>query len=98
MVIAIGALPGNAVAGHAPKVLFHAILTHSEPAPAAPVKGHGSSAAGAGLGLLTPSAGILGAGCHRVFIPGVEGNDAFEKSPQVIMQGLNQHPETLDFT
>ena len=35
---AIRALPGNAVAGHAPLVFIHALLAHGKPAPAGPAE------------------------------------------------------------
>jgi hypothetical protein len=35
---AVRALPGDAVAGHAPHVFIHARLTDSEPAPAGPAE------------------------------------------------------------
>jgi hypothetical protein len=38
-------LPGNPVAGHAPQVLVHAILTNAEPAAAPPAEDEFLSAA-----------------------------------------------------
>jgi len=37
---AVGALPGDPVAGHAPEVFLHAFLADLESAPASPAKGH----------------------------------------------------------
>ena len=36
---AVGTLPGDAVAGHAPLVFIHALLADGKAAPAAPAKG-----------------------------------------------------------
>lgn len=47
---AVGALPGDPVAGHAPDVFLHAILADLESAPAGPAKGHLLIAAVADIG------------------------------------------------
>ena len=42
---AIGTLPGNSVAGHAPDIFLHTFLAYAEPAPAGPAKRKRSVAA-----------------------------------------------------
>jgi hypothetical protein len=67
LIPAIGALPGNAVAGHAPQVLMHAILADVEAAATAPAEQELPAAARAlagGFGAPSPSA--RGVGGHTI--------------------------------
>ena len=52
---AVGALPGDAVAGHAPLVFIHALLADGKAAPANPAKGECLAAAVAYLALFAAS-------------------------------------------
>ena len=45
LIAAVGALPGNAVAGHTPQILVHAILADTEAAAAMPAEQEFFSAA-----------------------------------------------------
>jgi hypothetical protein len=63
LIPAVGALPGNAVAGHAPQILMHAILTNAEPAAALPAEHEFLAAAHALQGAFaTPSSPTGGVG------------------------------------
>jgi hypothetical protein len=56
LVAAVGALPRDAVAGHAPQILIHAILADAETAPALPAEHEFPAAAMAkSRGLAAPS-------------------------------------------
>jgi hypothetical protein len=53
---AVRTLPGNAVAGHAPHILMHALLADHESAAAAPAEGDVLGTAMADLGAFLPAA------------------------------------------
>lgn len=63
LLAAVGALPGDAVARHAPDILVHAGLTDVEAAAAGPAEGLGAAAAVAGIGAppVTTAVGFFGA-------------------------------------
>jgi hypothetical protein len=71
---AIRALPGDAVAGHAPYILMHARLADQEAAAAAPAKGNCFGAAVACFWTFLPAPGSVGRmGCgiiHRLAVTG----------------------------
>jgi hypothetical protein len=62
---AIGTLPGDAVAGHAPDILIHAGLADAEAAAAAPAEGLRPAAAMTGIFTPQTAAGRTGGGSNR---------------------------------
>jgi hypothetical protein len=64
-IAAVGALPYNTVAGHAPQILVHAILANAEAAAASPAEHEFPAAAHTLLGsLMTPSSWTGGVGLN----------------------------------
>jgi hypothetical protein len=60
-------LPGDGIAGHAPYILFHTVLTDTETTPAPPAEGKLPAAAVANMVALLTVFSSIGRSCFRVF-------------------------------
>jgi hypothetical protein len=60
-------LPGDGIAGHAPHIFFHTVLTYTETTPAPPAEGKLPAAAVANMVALLTVFSSIGRSCFRVF-------------------------------